>query len=316
MGFSNFPNGFKQGVLIRGTPIVNTHPGEVFWVNNSTALAKGGVGGSDGNDGTYQRPFRTIDKALDAAKANRGDVILVMPGHAETVSAAGGLTFDKAGVAVIGLGAGTLRPTITIGTAASADILVSAANTTISNFRVVANFADITEAMRVTATNCHLDKIEFIEGGTDLNFIDYINCTGADGSANNLTVTACIGTAIDSAQDSMLVLAGTIDRLVFVDNFYSSTHANTLAMIRQATGKSMTDVLVLDNYMNAYAKTAGDMLIDNDTATNTGIVARNLIGHADVAGEILIDADGVRQFENRGTATDTASGYLLPVLDS
>jgi hypothetical protein len=315
MGISNFPNGFKQGIAVRGIPIVNTHPGEVFWVNNSGVLAKGGVGGSDGNDGTYQRPYSTIDKALDAATASRGDVILVMPGHAETVATDGGLAFDKAGVAVIGLGVGTLRPTISLSTLAAAAITVTAANVTLSNFRIVANFADITNAIDVTATNLHLDRIEFIEGGADLNFLDYIACTGGDGTANNLTVTDCIGTAIDAAQNSFLNITGDLDRLVFMGNFYSSTTANTLAMILCATGKDLTDCRVENNRMYTLA-TAGDLLIDNDTTANTGIVAWNLIGHADTAGEVLIDADGVRQFENRGTATDTASGYVLPALDS
>ncbi len=316
MGISNFPNGFKQGIAVRGIPIVNTHPGEVFWVNNSGVLAKGGVGGSDGNDGTYQRPYSTIAKAIEAATASRGDVILVMPGHSESISSAGGLAFSKAGVALIGLGTGTLRPTLTLTTAATASITVTAANVTISNVRVVASFADITRAINVTATNLHLDSVEFLEGGTDLNFVDYIDCSGGDNTADNLRITSCRGTAIDAAQDSFLTITGAIDRLTFMDNFYSSVHANTTAMIEQATGKSMTDVLIVDNYMNAPGKTAGDLLIDNDTATNTGIVARNLIGHADTAGEILVDADGVRQFENRGTATDTASGYVLPALDA
>lgn len=316
MGLSHFPNGFKQGISIRGVPIVNTHPGEVFWVNNSGVLAKGGVGGSDGNDGTYLRPFSTIAKAISMATASRGDVILVMPGHSETISSAGALAFSKAGVALVGLGVGTLRPTLSYTTAATASVTVTAANVTISNIRCVANFADVTRAFNVTATNLHLDSVEFMEGGADLNFVDYIDCSGGDNTADNLRVTNCRGTAIDAAQDSFLTITGTIDRLVFADNYYSSTHANTMAMIEQATGKSMTDVLVVDNYMNAYGKTAGDLLIDNDTATNTGIVARNLIGHADTAGEILVDADGVRQFENRGTATDTASGYVLPALDS
>ena len=62
--------------------------------------------------------------------------------------------------------------------------------------------------------------------------------------------------------------------------------------------------------------TAGDLLIDSDTTANSGIIAQNRIGHADTASEILIDADGVRQFDNVGTATNTASGYILPAIDS
>lgn len=315
MATSHFSSGFRNGVTIRGVPLVNTHPGKVWWVNNSSVLAPGAVGGSDGNDGTYQRPFSTIAKAISMATASRGDVVMVMPGHAETVSSDGGLAFSKAGMAFVGLGVGTLRPTITLSTAAAAAITVTAANVTITNFLIKANYADITNAIDVTATNLHLDRIEFVEAGADLNFLDYIACTGGDGTANNLTVTGCIGTAIDAAQNSFLNITGDLDRLTFTDNFYSSTTANTLAMILCATGKDLTDCRIENNRMYTLA-TAGDLLIDNDTTANTGIVAWNLIGHADTAGEVLIDADGVRQFNNYGTATDTASGYLLPVADS
>jgi hypothetical protein len=81
MGISSFPNGFAQGVSIRGVPVDVPHPGQVFWVNNSSVLAEGGITGSNGNDGTYRKPFASIDYAIGKCKANRGDVIYVMPGH-------------------------------------------------------------------------------------------------------------------------------------------------------------------------------------------------------------------------------------------
>ena len=129
---SNFPNGFVGGVTIRGVPLLQTHPGEVFWVNNSsTALAKGGVGGSDGNDGSYRRPFSTVDYAIGKCTAGRGDIIFVMPGYTETISAAAGWACDVAGIAIVGLGSGTNKPTLTF-SATGSDINISAANVTIS----------------------------------------------------------------------------------------------------------------------------------------------------------------------------------------
>ena len=47
------------------------------------------------------RVHTTIAAALDNCVANRGDVILVLPGYTETVTAA--LALDVAGVSVIGL---------------------------------------------------------------------------------------------------------------------------------------------------------------------------------------------------------------------
>ena len=110
MGLSNYPNGWRNGVVVRGVPIEIPHPGKVFWVNNSSVLAEGGIAGSDGNDGTYQRPFGTIDYAVGRCTANRGDVIYVMPGHSETIGAAAAVDFDVAGITVIGLGRGALQP--------------------------------------------------------------------------------------------------------------------------------------------------------------------------------------------------------------
>ena len=127
---SNYPNGFANGVTIRGMPLLQVHPGEVFWVNNSGVLAKGGVGGSDGNDGSYRRPFATIDYAIGKCTASRGDIIAVMPGHEEDIDAAAGIALDVAGVAIIGLGSAALRPKITFSATAST-MTVTAANCSI-----------------------------------------------------------------------------------------------------------------------------------------------------------------------------------------
>jgi hypothetical protein len=295
-----------------------TNPGKVFWVNNSSVVAPGGLGGSNNGPGTYQKPFQTIEGALNngAVKASRGDVLMVMPGHAETITTDGGIALDKAGVAVVGMGSGTLRPVIILDTAAAAAVTVTAANCSMQNFEFRASFADVTNALDVTAAWFALDNCEFTEEGANLNFVDYIACSGAANTADGLSVTNCVGTAIDAAQNSFLNITDDLDRLVFNDNFYSSSHANTLAAILCATGKDLTDCQVLRNYINSVGKITGDLLIDNDTTANTGIVAHNRIGHADTAGEILVDADGVRQFDNLGTATNTASGYVLPAIDS
>jgi hypothetical protein len=44
MSRSNYPNGFTDGVTIRGLPVLLAHPGKVYWVNNSSVLAPSGIG--------------------------------------------------------------------------------------------------------------------------------------------------------------------------------------------------------------------------------------------------------------------------------
>lgn len=317
MPHSNFPTGFANGITLRGVPIQNLYPGEVFWVNNSTVLAKQGVGGSDQNKGTYQKPKSTIAGAIDACTASRGDVIIVMPGHSETIETDGGLALDTAGVAIVGLGVGTLRPKIVVDTLAAAAITVTAANVTLQNFVIEASFADITNAIDVTAAQFSLLECEFTEEGANLNFLDYVHCSSTtDNASDGLRIEGCVGTAIDAAQNSFLNIKADLDRLVFNDNFYSSSHANTLAMILCATGKDLTDCQILRNRCNSVGKTSGDIIVDNDTTANTGIVAFNVGGHADTAAMVLVDCDGVRLFENYSNSTNTTSGAIQPAADS
>ncbi len=315
MPISNYPGGFANGVTIRGVPIVTTNPGEVFWVNGSSVLAKGGVGGSNGNPGTYQKPFATIDYAIGKCTASRGDVIMVMPGHTETISAAGGIACDVAGVSIVGLGKGSLRPTITLDTAITASLTISAANVTLHNLLFSANFADITAMIVVTGTDAHIDMCEFVEAGADLNWVDVIDASGAANTADGLTVTGCRAFGVDAACDSFIEITDDIARLTVEDNFVVHDHANATAFIEQATGKDIVNGSVQRNSYHSL-KTSGDILIDNDTTANSGVVAFNNASHADTAAEVLVDADGMALVENRATGVITASGYLLPAADS
>lgn len=150
MPLSNYPNGFANGVTIRGVPLTAAHPGKVFWVNNSSVLAEGGISGSNGNPGTYQKPFSTIDYAVGRCKAGRGDIIMVMPGHVETITAADAILLDVAGVCVIGLGVGTLMPRIDFNNTA-ATVGVSADNVSILGIHFRALISAVVVGVNVKA---------------------------------------------------------------------------------------------------------------------------------------------------------------------
>lgn len=156
---SNFPNGFMDGLTIRGMPLQVCHPGKVFFVNNSSAIADNGIGGSDSNPGSYQKPFSTIDYAIGRCTANRGDIIFVMPGHAETISAAAGIALDVAGVAIIGLGNGSLRPTLNF-TATAATFTMSAANCSIKNLLLTGGIDAVVSMVVVSAADCAIEQCE------------------------------------------------------------------------------------------------------------------------------------------------------------
>lgn len=177
---SNYPKGFAHGVTIRGVPLQVAHPGKVFWVNNSTVLPEGGIGGSDGNDGTYLRPFSTLDYAIGRCTASRGDIIMVMPGHIEAVTASS-ITLDVAGVAIIGLGEGDLRPKFNFG-ATTSTITWSAANCSMKNMVLVATIDSVVAGITLSGAGATID----LETRDTSAAIEFISALVTTADADNL----------------------------------------------------------------------------------------------------------------------------------
>jgi hypothetical protein len=173
MPFSNYPDGFKWGLTVRGIPILNTYAGNIWWVDSGI--------GSNGNSGKLPtQPFATIDYAIGRCTANNGDIILVAPGHTETITADSGIDVDVAGVTIIGLGNGEDRPTITFTTATAADLKMAAANTAIFNMVFKCNIASQDMMIEVSATDVEIANCDFREGSaTGLNFISTAGAANA-----------------------------------------------------------------------------------------------------------------------------------------
>jgi len=119
--------------------------------------------GPDADGGN--RAFPTLNAALadENVVASRGDVIYLLPGYTQTISGAAGTTISKAGLTIIGLGTGSLRPTITFDTAITAQMIVSGANTLIKNVKFdFTGFDAITAAISVTAADVAFEDCEFV----------------------------------------------------------------------------------------------------------------------------------------------------------
>ena len=309
MNTTNFPNGFVNGLTIRNSPVTQLYPGNIFWVNGSSVLGGGQkVGGSDGNAGTYTAPWATIDYAIGRCLASRGDILMVMPGHTETVSAAGSIACDVAGVAIIGLGSGSLRPTISFTTATTAAITVSAANVTIKNVILSAAFADVAEAITLTASGFTLEDVDVVESGAALNFVDVV----AIHNLSWVSVDASSGTVVDVDAD--------IDGLTIHDclvNLAVNGVVSIFAMV--AAGKDLTNVDIQRNYGSRLVtgSAVGFITFADTTTTNTGILKDNSWRSLDTAGEIYTTAgSNITFMNNKATSAIDRSGYLLPVADS
>src|ERR1700675_2636077 len=102
---SNFPSRAASDFVVRGIPLLQAHPGKVVWLsNNNTNLDPGPKAGSDSGGGTFNRPYATLKFAVSQCRAGKGDIIMIKPGHVETLSAAAAVAMSKADVAVVGLG--------------------------------------------------------------------------------------------------------------------------------------------------------------------------------------------------------------------
>jgi hypothetical protein len=142
------------------------HPGETVFVHSGTGTDGAGYGREPG------KPFATIDYAIGQCTADKGDVILVMPGHVEDLESGETIDADVAGISIIGLGSGPSRPRIDFNHA-TASIDVGAHGVTIRNLVLRPSVTVVSIGIDVEAgkTDTLLEDIEFVPGeegdGTD-----------------------------------------------------------------------------------------------------------------------------------------------------
>lgn len=314
--FSNYPNGFADGVVIRGVPLHVAYPGKVFWVYNGTALLPNQKNGSNGNDGSFNAPFATVDYAISRCTANRGDIVFVKPGHAESFSAADGFDLDIAGVAVIGLGHGTLAPSFTLANAA-ADVNVSAANCTLYNVRFVPSVTDVVRGVQVTAANATLKNLVTLDAGATNEILTLVKATGTtDNEADGLWIEGCRAYSTSTAVLEFFEYNAHINGLVFKDNIIINEGTAAGVAIAGAIGKNLLNAYIGFNKTSNKA-TAGNLFIDSDSIASTGVAENNLIGHADVTGthDNGLTGMGFRLFNNLSVSTSALSGFVLPAID-
>lgn len=301
---SNYPQGFMYGLTVRGMPILQSQPGQVFWVDNSATAKPNCVGGTDGNPGTFQRPMATIDAAVGKCSANAGDIIVVKPGHAETISNATTLLLDVAGIAIVGLGSGSNRPTLTLDTANTANIPVTAANISIQNILFKANFLSIASVFTATGTSTPTDfeikNCEFRDTTAVLNFVAIFtgNATAnsCDGFrfANNRV--SSLGT---TAATTAIKLLSATDRVSVADNFGCSAVLNDTAALLDASTFNLTNFELARNiWERPNTSSTGGSFVSGSGAAWTGMAYDNYFYQVDATTGIWIS-----------TGHGTAFGY-------
>lgn len=231
------------------------------------------------------RYFATIDEAIGACVANRGDTIYVAPGHTEAVTSTS-ITCDVAGVKIIGLGSGSFKPTLTFG-ATDSRINVTAANCTWQNFRFQAGVGDVVTAVlhATAAQNTQYLDIEFYATST-FNFINCYTLGAANISDGCRWERNYLRTA-DAGQLALCVTSAAHNDLKFYDNYV--VHAAAAAGLLTGGAAEFLGLDVRGNFVQTGQTdgSVGVLVITTGTASS-GRIIDNDMKTADAAANVAI----------------------------
>lgn len=150
-GYNTIPYANYLNAVLAGAQVVG---GNVFYVDSGSGTDAAGYGSLP------ETPVATVDYAVGLCTANNGDVIIVMPGHTETLGADSAVDVDIAGITIIGCGSGADRPTFNA-TAIAGDFKLAAASTTIINLLFTGGIDATTGIIEVSAADCKIINCEY-----------------------------------------------------------------------------------------------------------------------------------------------------------
>ena len=175
------------GLLAPQSPAASlAHPAPLATTGRIVYVSSTRPGRGDDNVGDDpSRPKATTQAAIRACRANRGDIIVPMPGHAETLRIAGAIDLNVAGVSIFGIGNGADRPTYTFESSTAASILFSAASCRMFNVIGIPGIAAPANPFDVTANDCALN-IEWQDVSATLSAARAIRATSVSRFAAHL----------------------------------------------------------------------------------------------------------------------------------
>lgn len=248
------------------------------------------------NQEIARRTLTTLNAALKLCRANKGDVVMVLPGHAENISTADQMSNLVAGTTIIGCGAGNDRPTFTW-TASGSTFLFDVASTRLEN--CILNFdpgtgtTTVAAPITVSAAGCRISRCK-IRCGTDANSKVTIGITTTTAGDDFEFIGNQMYGATAAECTAMLKFVGA-DRLIFLGNRVIGATSAVGAGVVLFSGTASTDITIDGgNFVqnNKAASTAAITgmagltgIADNTVLAVLGDPAANglTIGHADGA---------------------------------
>ncbi len=278
--------------------------GNIFFVDSGHSAASDA--GTNGH--TPDAPFATVDFAINQTTAEKGDIIYIMPSHAETASTDVELfDLDTASTQIIGLGEGAVRPTFTI-SHADASCQIGAAGCRVSNVRFISGAADIVVGLVIEAAadGSELDNCYF-SGTAGKEFLVAVSVI-ADADRLLIHDNTIIGLTGDEST-SAIFFAGGSDGTIVRDNIIQGDF-NTDAAVDLSTAAS-AGVVILSNQILNIEETTGLCIKFN--GSGTGIVANNFVSGAVNNTETISTTTLMHCSENYGNDAVNTTGILTPV---
>jgi hypothetical protein len=292
MTLTSFPEGvssFGVPVMGGGSSIPAT-TGTYFFVSSTASNS------SNSNDGrSPSQPLATIDAAINLCTANKGDVIVVMPGHVENVTAATTIVPDIAGITIMGLGRGRSRPKLSF-TNTAGKIAITGASTRISNIVFLADVSAVVTGISVEADDVEIDNcyMGFVDTGDDFAIMILVS------AKDRLSVHHCQFVAENTAGcNAGIQFVDALDTQIF-SNIFEGDY--TTAVLNGVTTLS-TGVFIVGNILRNSDTTAGVLL--TTVASSTGLAAYN-------SGGSLYSTDILAPWANTGLLS--IENYIVNVV--
>jgi hypothetical protein len=296
---------------VAGGGLSMKHTGDEYYVHSGR-----GVDGPN-NGKTAAKPYASLDYALGKCTADNDDVIHLCAGHSETITGAGGITLDVAGVTIIGHGRYDSRPTFLMDGATTVTALVTAADVTLYNCKFLAGHADIAKCFLITAKGFRLDSCLFEENTTNENWVDVIHVSAADNDADGLEIINCeINTVDDATVTAIDLLKNINDAKIIGNKITGDFNASPYAPIYMAVAEVPKNIQIIGNLVHNLHDGNAVMAISMACTTATGWMIGNHCYALDVAGEtpFLTGATGLYCSQNYYTYAGTSSGFEYPAI--
>lgn len=300
---------FPFGLTSRGMPVIGgggrETTGSVYFVSSTAPGASNNVNTHGTNPTT---PFATLDYAIGACNADKGDLIYLMPGHAETINAASGIDADVSGITIIGLGNGRKRPVFTFAGTTVADMDIDAAGIRIEN--VVFDFTGVDALIApidVNAADFHLINCEIIFASATNQVVGVLR---TDSNALRMKILDCYFHGTDNAG---------AESVIYLDSTTGAEIGNCRieGTVSQGTPKAL---IYLDGVLDVYIhhnvllnRGTSSYGIRNVNVLSTGLIERNAIVVPTLTGGYPLTNLALAAIENFAYDSDTSDENGVPV---